>query len=110
MTGQHRPLEPVGHDALATFGRRAEWLADELMGLAALPEAARMRPDAYSWEEMRHIADTLRGMALRCALEADDRELLTEVSGRAWPRPRLPATPSAPQPAPRPEPETAPAD
>jgi hypothetical protein len=38
-----------------------------------------MRPGAYSWAEIHHIADTLRGMALRCAVEAGDRELPTEV-------------------------------
>jgi hypothetical protein len=84
MRGQHRPLEPAEGLALATFGRRAQRLADELMTLAALPEAVRMQPDAYSWEEIRHVADTLRGMALRCALEVGDQELLTEVTGRTW--------------------------
>jgi hypothetical protein len=81
MTGQHRPPEPEA-PTLATFGRRAQRIADELMALAALPEAAQIQPDAYSWEEIRHVADTLRGMALRCALEVGDEDLLTEVTGR----------------------------
>jgi hypothetical protein len=83
----------VEQPVLATFGRQAQRIADDLMVLAALPPASRMRPDAYSWEEIRHVADTLRGMALRCALEVDDRELLTEVTGRPWGRPGPPASP-----------------
>jgi hypothetical protein len=92
MTGPHRPLEPAEQLALATFGRRAEQIAEDLMALAALPEAARMRPDAYSWEEIRHVADTLRGMALRCALESGNHDLLSEVTGRDWRRPGPDAT------------------
>jgi hypothetical protein len=80
-------MGPAEQPALAAFGWRAQRIADDLMALAALPAAASMQPDAYSWEEIRHVADTLRGMAVRCALEVDDRELLTEVTGRTWFRP-----------------------
>lgn len=85
MAGHHRPADPVAGRAerwtLAEFGRSAQRIADDLMALAALPGAARMEPDAYSWEEIRQVADTLWGMALRCALEVDDRALLTELTG-----------------------------
>jgi hypothetical protein len=84
MAGQHRPRDPIAEPALGPFGWRAQRIADELMALAALPASASIQPDAYSWEEIRHVADTLRGMAVRCALEVDDRELLTEVTGRTW--------------------------
>jgi hypothetical protein len=86
MTGQHRPHQHFEPPPLATFGRQAQRVADDLMVLAALPQASRMRPDAYSWDEICHVADTLRGMALRCALEVNDRELLAEVTGRTWGR------------------------
>jgi hypothetical protein len=87
MTGQHEHLGPTTERAedqspYALFGRAAERIAGELLTLASLPEAARMQPDAYSWDEIRHVADTLRGMALRCALEAGDRELVWEVIDR----------------------------
>jgi hypothetical protein len=105
MAAHPRPLEtkpgpagnraPAGDLALADFGRRAQRIADDLMVLAALPEASRMQPDAYNWEEIRHVADTLRGMTLRCARETDDRELLTEVTRGALRRPRPRARPAA---------------
>jgi hypothetical protein len=84
MTEQQRSFSPHAQREIAGFGRSAQRIADELMALAARPEASWMQPDAYSWDEIRHVADTLHGMVLRYAVEIDDPVLLAEVTGRTW--------------------------
>jgi hypothetical protein len=75
------------HDeSLTSLGRQAHRVAGEIRLLAERGETVGMQPDGHSWEEIRLFADTLHGMAFGCAFEADDMELLFELTGRRWRR------------------------
>jgi hypothetical protein len=75
------------HDeSLTSLGRQAHRVAGEIRLLAERGETVGMQPDGHSWEEIRLFADPLHGMAFGCAFEADDMELLFELTGRRWRR------------------------
>jgi hypothetical protein len=70
--------------SLSALGRQAHRVAGEIRLLAEQGESVGMNPDPHSWEEIRFFADTLDGLAYGCAFEAQDMDLLFEMTGRRW--------------------------
>jgi hypothetical protein len=65
--------------SLSALGRQAHQVAGEIRLLAEQGVTLGMNP-----EEIRLLADTLHGLAYGCAFEAQDMDLLFEMTGRRW--------------------------
>ena len=70
--------------SLSALGRQAHRVAGDIRLLAEQGVTVGMNPDGHSWEEIRLLADTLHGLAYGCAFEAQDMDLLFEMTGRRW--------------------------
>jgi hypothetical protein len=71
-------------ESLTALGRQSHRVAGEIRLLAEHAETVGIIPDGSSWKEVRLLADTLHGMAYQCAFEAEDMDLLHEMTGRRW--------------------------
>ena len=99
LTVQPDPLDELAAAARAALGCdgtpdlrafRAAATPERVLALVgAIADLRRLialetHPDGHSWEEIRLLAETLHGLAYGCAFEAEDMDLLFEMTGRRW--------------------------
>lgn len=84
-----RPPEPPPPDPAiqaqeAQLARQAWQVAGQFRLLIERMAALGWQPDNYEHAKLRHVADSINGMALRAAMSSGDLKVLNEISGRTW--------------------------
>jgi hypothetical protein len=78
------PPTPAELYETGQLARLAYETGNQLHLLIVRMDALNWQPDGYDRAKLRHVADSIKGMALRCAMSANDIPLLNELTGRTW--------------------------
>jgi hypothetical protein len=76
------PPDPEVQKQEAQLARQAWQVSGQLRLLVERMADLHWQPDGYDHTKLRHVADSIYGMALRCAMSSGDMGVLNEVSGR----------------------------
>lgn len=68
----------------AALARQCAETAGRIRLLAEAMDTASFHADGLSPDQLREVATTLHGAAMRAAMAADDTNLLNELTGRQW--------------------------
>lgn len=80
------PPDPGRQRQEAQLAQEAAEVAARLRDFVDHAAALNWQPDGYDHHKLRHVADSIHGMALRAAMSSDDLQVLNAISGRTWTR------------------------